>query len=405
MDIRGVLASDLVIARWLDAAAAYFFKEQEFSLKWAVDEFESNVLLELDFRLEADNALRCKDFIAAAPPDISDRLSVPDVMQEWSTDRVLTMEFAEGIPVSKLCKAIRNKLAQATDEDEPTQVMEEDPTFAGVDVQAVGLQLADTLVSTFGAMVFDFGFVHCDPHPGNLLVQLPDKEQPHARFVLLDHGLYRTLSEPVRLANCGFWKSMALQDEEGIRAFGRTMGIDEKTSVVLPLYFVSRSCRTRAGLGQPITDEEKAELKRELAEAGLLQGNGAGGVSLKGMGALADRVPGDMMYIMRTMHLVGDLHRQLGSSKNRRFWTYMRQAARGHWIHRGRKTSFLDRFLRPLGSRFGTWWFQWHLWLREAFLTCLSQWRGSSTTHFSLAGTLGESREEVTHRSPTPQPA
>ncbi len=34
-----------------------------------------------------------------------------------------------------------------------------------------------------------YGYVHCDPHPGNVLVQ----KEPHTgevKIVLLDHGLY-----------------------------------------------------------------------------------------------------------------------------------------------------------------------------------------------------------------------
>jgi len=41
-------------------------------------------------------------------------------------------------------------------------------------------------------MIFTNGFVHCDPHPGNLLVNfLPNKKD--FEIVLLDHGLYTNL--------------------------------------------------------------------------------------------------------------------------------------------------------------------------------------------------------------------
>ena len=37
-------------------------------------------------------------------------------------------------------------------------------------------------------MVLRFGYVHCDPHPGNVLVQKDSRGNPI--IVLLDHGLY-----------------------------------------------------------------------------------------------------------------------------------------------------------------------------------------------------------------------
>ncbi len=40
----------------------------------------------------------------------------------------------------------------------------------------------------FSLYIFRFGYVHCDPHPGNVLVQ--KDPQGHVKIVLLDHGLY-----------------------------------------------------------------------------------------------------------------------------------------------------------------------------------------------------------------------
>lgn len=42
----------------------------------------------------------------------------------------------------------------------------------------------------YSEMIFVNGFVHCDPHPGNVLVRKrPDTGK--AEIVLLDHGLYQ----------------------------------------------------------------------------------------------------------------------------------------------------------------------------------------------------------------------
>ena len=52
----------------------------------------------------------------------------------------------------------------------------------------------------FSRMIFSNGFVHCDPHPGNVLVnpvsQMSTKKNDREfQIVLLDHGLYTVLSE------------------------------------------------------------------------------------------------------------------------------------------------------------------------------------------------------------------
>ena len=42
----------------------------------------------------------------------------------------------------------------------------------------------------YSEMIFVNGFVHCDPHPGNVLVRKrPDTGK--AEVILLDHGLYQ----------------------------------------------------------------------------------------------------------------------------------------------------------------------------------------------------------------------
>lgn len=39
----------------------------------------------------------------------------------------------------------------------------------------------------YSEMIFKHGYIHCDPHPGNVLV---DRRDGQTKLVLLDHGLY-----------------------------------------------------------------------------------------------------------------------------------------------------------------------------------------------------------------------
>ncbi len=57
--------------------------------------------------------------------------------------------------------------------------------------------LSADLARIFNEMIFVSGFVHVDPHGGNLKVRasLPSKNAAHKNYeiVLLDHGLYREI--------------------------------------------------------------------------------------------------------------------------------------------------------------------------------------------------------------------
>jgi aarF domain-containing kinase len=55
--------------------------------------------------------------------------------------------------------------------------------------------VAKDLINIFADMIFKYGFVHCDAHPGNIFVRTNKKNRNMHQIVLLDHGLYRSLSQ------------------------------------------------------------------------------------------------------------------------------------------------------------------------------------------------------------------
>jgi aarF domain-containing kinase len=55
-------------------------------------------------------------------------------------------------------------------------------------------KVAQNLVSIFTDMIFKHRFIHCDAHPGNLLVRKKEDSPLGHQIVLLDHGLYRSVS-------------------------------------------------------------------------------------------------------------------------------------------------------------------------------------------------------------------
>ncbi len=58
-------------------------------------------------------------------------------------------------------------------------------------------------------MIHREGFVHGDPHAGNLKVRVKDGR---AELVILDHGLYQVLPDKLRKAYNRFWLGIILND-------------------------------------------------------------------------------------------------------------------------------------------------------------------------------------------------
>jgi len=151
-------------------------------LKWLIPVFQRNLQSELNFMSEAHNMRRCAD-------NFQDSLGirVPELIPRFTSKRVLTMEFIQGTKV---------------DDVESLRAQGFDPALVGREVTKI-----------FGEMVFCHGFVHCDPHPGNMLVT-PRRSAGAAwqrgrgagarefDVVVLDHGLYREISPAMRRGYC-----------------------------------------------------------------------------------------------------------------------------------------------------------------------------------------------------------
>jgi ubiquinone biosynthesis protein len=104
-----------------------------------VDEFAHSIRLELDYLHEARNADAFRRNFEHEP-----RVVVPRVIRQYSTSRVLTLEYLRGRKVSELdLEGLR-----------PDERRE------------IAYRMADTWMT----MVFRHGFFHADPHPANIFV-------------------------------------------------------------------------------------------------------------------------------------------------------------------------------------------------------------------------------------------
>ncbi len=91
----------------------------------------------------------------------------------------------------------------------------------GLDTKLVG----KTLIKIFADMIFKHGFVHCDAHPGNILVRLKPRNKDNFDIVLLDHGLYRTLDKQFIEDFSKFWISLIKFDKKNLLLNAKKLNI------------------------------------------------------------------------------------------------------------------------------------------------------------------------------------
>jgi predicted unusual protein kinase regulating ubiquinone biosynthesis (AarF/ABC1/UbiB family) len=135
-----------------------------------LDEFSTTLYEEIDYFKEADNAETFyRNF--EDDPDVH----VPRVVRALSTLRVLTLEDVYAIKITDYASI----------------------TAAGIDRSAV----AERLLETYLQQIFEDGFVHADPHPGNLFVTpLPSSEGQPVKWQLtfVDFGMVARVPDSIK---------------------------------------------------------------------------------------------------------------------------------------------------------------------------------------------------------------
>jgi len=152
-NIREQMSEDLDaltdIAEFLDNRTEF---GQRYEFTRMLDELRKNLMRELDYRLEAHNLSVFRDQLKEFP-----HLIIPAPIADYSTSRVLTMEYVPGIKITKMSPLAR---------------MEFD-----------GETLAEELFHAYLQQILVDGFFHADPHPGNVFLT------PDHRIALLDLGM------------------------------------------------------------------------------------------------------------------------------------------------------------------------------------------------------------------------
>ena len=165
--------------------------DRSMDYRFVAEEMRKHIPLELDFINEGRNNERiAEDF------KYVDDIVVPDIYWEYSSRRVLTMEYIDGVKITDY-EGVRR---------------------LGVDPSDV----AKILVFAFAEMIVKNGFFHADPHPGNLMVLAGPK------LVLIDFGQAKELAPAFKDVLVRFTRTLLDGDNAGMGRAFRDLGFRTK---------------------------------------------------------------------------------------------------------------------------------------------------------------------------------
>lgn len=156
--IRSVLADDVAFFRELAGfLTSHTAAGRRVDLLGIVKELERSLTEELDYRVEARNAAHFRRSLAEFP-----RLLAPRVIDDYTTERVLTAERIRGLRIDEIPPVTRTEL----------------------DLRP----LADELTRAYLKQIALEGHFHADPHPGNVFVVLPEVPNPPTPSEIVTYG-------------------------------------------------------------------------------------------------------------------------------------------------------------------------------------------------------------------------
>lgn len=266
----------------LDVALTKFVFEMmykvfpEYPLTWLGDEMQESIFVELDFRYEAKNAKKTQEYFKNYLK--STALKVPDVYT--AKRRILIMEFIGGARLDDLNYIDSHHISRA--------------------------EVCGCLAHIFNNMIFKSGFVHCDPHHGNIAIRHLDKPKHGHNFeiVLYDHGLYRTIPNQMKVDYSKFWLALIDKNQNDMKIYGKRFAkIDDNQ---FPLFAAAITGRDfdhalNGDLEAPRSQDEIEKMKNTMMDDGMV-------VNLMSLLATVPRI---VLLILKTNDLVRHLDESL----------------------------------------------------------------------------------------------
>jgi ubiquinone biosynthesis protein len=225
--IAKTIASDVEILHTLALLLERAIPETRiYSPVGLIRQFDQAITAELDFVSEGNNARRFALNFANEP-----KIRFPKIHQKTSSKQVLTLEFLPGVQIHRAVKEGYS-----------------------------GRRVAQRAFSAILKQIYDDGFFHADPHPGNVLVD-GTHDDPIISFV--DLGMVGRLSPKMRDHTIDVVTSALRQDHEGIADALYAIGTPTR-KIDMEAYRAEVAMLCDKYLGKSLRDIEMSAMIRDL---------------------------------------------------------------------------------------------------------------------------------------------
>ena len=188
------------VATDLDLLKTFVHQTEKYLLKQGINNpmdvvlaFEKSMLKELDYMVEARNISQFRAYYKA-----NKKFYVPDVLKEFSSSKVMTLELIKGCKITDLEQLKEWQI-------NPEKIIEQ-----GLDI--------------YLNQIFEHGFFHGDPHPGNILIS------ENGVINLIDFGMVGKLSPRDRRNFAGVMISMAQRDAKRMALYMQRLSLESQVT-------------------------------------------------------------------------------------------------------------------------------------------------------------------------------
>ncbi|KAI9326710.1 ABC1-domain-containing protein [Obelidium mucronatum] len=264
-------------------------------MTWTVETIDRHLRQELDFVHEARNAEKAAGFISEVP-SLKETVHIPKVHWEFTTNRVMTTEWIDGVNFGHV---------------ETVQ-----KTWGSDKVE----KMMTVLVDLFSDQIFRSGFIHCDPHPGNILLRPNPQNPSNPQIVLLDHGLYIQSSPDFTRDYTRLWTSLFSHDLSAVEEIVTRWGINDVQ--LFAIGTLQKPWSQKKGInGSTVVDimdklpslsDDPEVRKKDMYERQMKMKERA-----RQYLADTDKVPRELIFIGRNLNIVRSNNKIYGSPVNR----------------------------------------------------------------------------------------
>jgi ubiquinone biosynthesis protein len=204
-----------------------------------VQQFDRSITAELNFTIEGENGERFAKNFEGTP--LGELARFPKVYKQASSKHVLALEFFDGMKIDKA-------------------------VAAGMD----GKVVAKNSVGVVIKMIFEDGFFHADPHPGNIIM-LGGPEWTNPVIGLIDLGMVGRLSPELRDRTVDLMVAAVRKDSYAVADALYTIGRPTK-KVDMREYRSEVALLAEKYLGRPLKEIDLSAMLRDLVQGAMKYG-------------------------------------------------------------------------------------------------------------------------------------